>query len=465
MIENWNIVTKEVRVGDTVISFETGKLAKQAGGAVMCRMGETEVLVTATAAKEARVGIDFFPLTCDYVEKSYAAGKIPGSYFRREGRQNEFEVLASRLMDRPIRPLFPDGFRCETQVVATVLSHDKMNESQICALNGASAALHISDIPFDGPTAAVRVARIDGVLVANPSLDRLADADINRLVATSPDGICMVEGGADFADEEAIIDALYFAHDACQAIMKVIGELREAAGRPKRTVVPPVVNAELQARVHQIAKAPLIEALSIKEKLPRYDALDAAKAQVLAQFSDEERATSGKEISGYISGLKKDIVRHWILDEGRRIDGRGTANVRPIHGEIGVLPRAHGSSVFTRGETQALATCTLGTRHDNQRIETLVGDVTKDFLLHYNFPPFSVGETARDRPRRSGPPRPGAGAAGSGQLPLHHPHRERDPGVQRLLVHGHGVLGLDGPDGCRSADRQPRGGHRHGPHQ
>ncbi len=389
----FNVVTKSVDVDGTEISFETGRLAKQAGGAVLTRMGDTVVLVTATAAKSAREGIDFFPLTCDYVEKAYAAGKVPGNYFRREGRQNQFEVLASRLMDRPIRPLFTDGFKCETQVIATVLSHDKINESHLCAMNGASAALHISDIPFEGPTACVRVTRVNGELRCNPPLQLHAEADIDLLVACSPDGICMVEGGADFVSEEDMIAALFYAHDKCQPIMKCIEELREAVGKPKREVAAITVDEDLKKKVRKIAKAPLAKALAIDEKLARYAALDVAKDEILAKFDDEEYADRRGEIKGFISGMKKDIVRANVLDEGRRIGGRGPEDVRAIVCETDVLPRTHGSSVFTRGETQALALVTLGTTKDAQRIETLTGDVELDFMLHYNFPPYSVGET------------------------------------------------------------------------
>ncbi len=390
---NFNVVTKSVELDGTTLTFETGKLAKQAGGAVMTSIGDTVVLVTATSAKSAREGIDFFPLTCDYVEKSYAAGKIPGNYFRREGRQNQFEVLASRLMDRPIRPLFPDGFRCETQVVATVLSHDKVHESHICAMNGASAALSISDIPFNGPTACVRVVRVDGQLRANPELAVAEEADIDLLVACSPDGICMVEGGADFVAEEDMIEALFYAHEKCQTIMKTIEELRAACGKTKRDVVAPTVDEDLKKKVRKLAKAPLTKALQINEKLDRYAALDVAKADILSKFSEEELATRAKEIKGYIGGMKKDIVRAWVLDEGKRIGGRNPTQVRSIVCETGLIPRTHGSAVFTRGETQAIALLTLGTSKDGQRIETLTGDVNLDFMLHYNFPPYSVGET------------------------------------------------------------------------
>ncbi|MFT7625726.1 MAG: polyribonucleotide nucleotidyltransferase, partial [Myxococcota bacterium] len=388
----FNVVTKSVDVDGTTLSFETGKLAKQAGGAVMTRLGDTVVLVTATSAQTAREGIDFFPLTCDYVEKSYAAGKIPGNYFRREGRQNQFETLGSRLMDRPIRPLFPNGFRCETQVIATVLSHDKVHESHICAMNGASAALSISDIPFNGPTACVRVIRVNGELRANPTLDMMDDADIDLLVACGPEGIVMVEGGADFVPEADMIEALFYAHEKCQPIMACIEELRAEVGKEKRVVVEAKIDKALRTKVRRMAKGPLTKALAINEKLERYAQLDVAKGDILAKFDADVLAASKGAIKGFIGEMKKDIVRANILDEGRRIGGRGPADVRGIVCDTDLLPRTHGSAVFTRGETQALALLTLGTRKDAQRIETLTGDVSLDFMLHYNFPPFSVGE-------------------------------------------------------------------------
>jgi polyribonucleotide nucleotidyltransferase len=393
MAHSFNIVTKEVQVGDATIQFETGRMAKQAGGSVLITMGETVLLVVATSAKDARPGQSFFPLTCDYVEKSYAAGNIPGNYFRREGRQNEFEVLASRLMDRPIRPLFPKGFMCETQVIATVLSHDQKHDSQVLALIGSSAALSLSDIPFHGPTAAVRVIRHNGELVANPTLDLIPEGDLDILVAVSPDGICMVEGGAGFVGEDVILDALMLAQTTCEPIIQTIKELAEAAGKPKREVEPPTVDEGLKARVNELAAEELGVALTVPEKLPRYAALDVAKANLKAQFSAEELEEKGGEISEHFSGLKASIVRGRILNDGVRIDKRGIKDIRAISTETTVLPRTHGSALFTRGETQALATVTLGTGRDPQRIETLMGEVNKSFMLHYNFPPFSVGET------------------------------------------------------------------------
>ena len=397
------------QVGDKQIHFETGRMAKQAHGAVLVTVGETVVLVTATAAKSPKEGIDFFPLTCDYVEKGYAAGRIPGNYFRREGRQSEFEVLNSRIMDRPIRPLFPEEFRCETQVLAQVLSHDQNNESSVAAMNGASAALHISDLPFMGPSAAVRVARINGVLVANPDLSQLDDADINLLVAVSPDGINMVEGGANFVPEADILDALYFAHASCQPIIAAIEELRALAGKPKREVKPIQVDEALKAKVHALATRPIAEAYTIREKAARYLALDAAKDKVYAGFTSEELSKGKKDIGKFIEDLKYDLVREAILETSSRIDGRGLTDIRPILCEVSVLPRTHGSALFTRGETQALAIVTLGTMKDGQRIETLTGEVNKDFMLHYNFPSFSVGEV---KPMRG----PGRREIGHGAL-------------------------------------------------
>jgi polyribonucleotide nucleotidyltransferase len=393
MAHLFNIVTKEVQVGDATIQFETGRMAKQAGGSVLVTMGETVLLVVATSAKDARPGQSFFPLTCDYVEKAYAAGNIPGNYFRREGRQNEFEVLASRLMDRPIRPLFPKGFMCETQVIATVLSHDQQHDSQVMALIGSSAALSLSDIPFHGPTAAVRVIRHNGELVANPTLDLIPEGDLDILVAVSPDGICMVEGGAGFVGEDVVLDALMLAQTTCEPIIQTIKELAEAAGKPKREVETPTVDEGLKARVNELAAEELGVALTVPEKLARYAAIDVAKANLKAQFTAEELEEKGGEISEHFSGLKASIVRGRILNDGVRIDKRGITDIRAISTETTVLPRTHGSALFTRGETQALATVTLGTGRDPQRIETLMGEINKSFMLHYNFPPFSVGET------------------------------------------------------------------------
>jgi len=373
------------------LTIETGRLAKQAGGSALVQFGETVVLVTATASKAPREGIDFFPLTCDYQEKTFAAGKIPGGFFKREGRPAEREVLTSRLMDRPIRPLFPKGFRCETQVIATVLSHDRENDPDMIALVGASTALTLSDIPFNGPIAAVRVGRVDGAYVINPTVEQIAEADLNIIVAGSRDAIVMVEGGAQIIAEDGILEALFAAHDAMQPLIDVQERLRQAVGKPKREVVAPAVDEAFVASVREFAEPRLREALATSGKHERYAALDAVRDAAVEKFGGAagERA---KEVSGAVESTKKKVVRAAIVQEGRRIDGRGLTDVRPITCEIDVLPRTHGSAVFTRGETQALVVTTLGTSADEQKIDALIGEHYKKFMLHYNFPPYSTGE-------------------------------------------------------------------------
>ena len=373
------------------LTIETGRMAKQAGGAALVRFGDTVVLVTATALGSAREGIDFFPLTCDYQEKTFAAGKIPGGFFKREGRPAEKEILTSRLIDRPVRPLFPAGFNCETQVIATVLSHDKENDPDVLSIVGASTALELSDIPWNGPIAAVRLGRIGGRFVVNPVNSQLGESDLNLIVAGSRDAIVMVEGGAQMMPEATLLEALFTAHEALQPLLDLQEGLRRAVGKPKRTVTPPVHDAALDARVRELALPKLRAALATPGKHERYAALDAAKAEVVTALTGDlpERA---KEIGGLYSRLKKQVVREAIIHERRRLDGRGLADVRPITCEVEVLPRTHGSALFTRGETQALVVATLGTSSDEQKIDALIGETYKKFMLHYNFPPFSTGE-------------------------------------------------------------------------
>ncbi len=373
------------------LSIESGRVAKQAGGSALVRYGDTVVLVTAVAAREARESIDFFPLTVDYQEKTFAAGKIPGGFFKREGRPSEKEVLTSRLCDRPLRPLFPEGFRCETQVIATVLSYDKENDPDVLAMIGASAALEISDIPFNGPIAGVRVGRIDGTLVLNPTASQVAQCDLQMIIAGSRDAIVMVEGGARMLSEDVVLDALYFGHRELQPILDMQAELRRALGKPKRTVVPPAVDQVLAARVRELASEKIAEALAVSGKHERNDAVHQARADVLAKLSGEF-AEREREIKHLFEHVHEGIVRAMIVAERRRIDGRGLADIRAISCEVQVLPRTHGSALFTRGETQALVVATLGTSSDEQRIDALIGDTYKKFMLHYNFPPFSVGE-------------------------------------------------------------------------
>jgi polyribonucleotide nucleotidyltransferase len=373
------------------LSIETGRLARQANGSALVRYGDTCVLVTAVAAKEPRENVDFFPLTVDYQEKTFAAGKIPGGFFKREGRPSEKEVLTSRLCDRPLRPLFPDGFRCETQVIATVLSYDKENDGDVLAMIGASAALEMSDIPFNGPIAGARVGRIDGHFVLNPTASQLPQCDLQMIVAGSRDALVMVEGGAQMVSEDVVLDALYFAHREIQPILDMQAELRAAVGKPKRTVTPPPVDQALASRVHELAGTKIHEALATAGKHERAakvrEVRDEAIAALAQEFPERDR-----EIKTRFEHVHEEVVRAMIVNERRRIDGRGLADIRPISCEVQVLPRTHGSALFTRGETQALVVATLGTSSDEQRIDSLIGDTYKKFMLHYNFPPFSVGE-------------------------------------------------------------------------
>jgi polyribonucleotide nucleotidyltransferase len=405
-------VRETVVVGGRPLTFETGRLAKLAHGAMLVTFGESVVLVTAVSTDE-RPGIDFFPLTCEYVEKTYAAGKIPGGFFKREGRLRDVEVLASRLMDRPLRPLFPDGFKKDTQVIATVLSSDKENPTDVLAMCGASAALHVSDIPWDGPIAAVRVARVEGEFIAFPSFDQSAKADIELVVAASKSAIVMVEGGADEASEADLIDALMFAHRAAQPIIELIERMRAAVGKPKREFTIPKLDESIARRVAELCDGQLKTACVIREKKARYDMYAKIKEQLVAKLTEElgaERFVSvEKLVKGEFEERKAVVVRTMVLDEGKRIDGRDTRTIRPISCEVGLLPRVHGSALFQRGETQAIVTTTLGTSSDEQKIDALTGESWKRFMLHYNFPPFSTGET---KPMRG----PGRREVGHGAL-------------------------------------------------
>lgn len=375
-------------------SFEAGRMAKQAGGAVVVKCSDSMVLVTACAGEE-RQG-DFLPLTVDYVEKTYAAGKIPGSFFKREGKLSERETLISRLMDRPCRPLFPEGFRREIQVIATVLSAEESADTDVLAVCGASAALTLSELPFEGPIAAVRVGRIDGHLVINPSNSELAHSDLNFVVAGSRDAIVMVEGGANEAAEEDVLEALIFAHREMQVLIDMQLELHKKCGKEKMEVVAAEENADLVKRAQAYIKPRLDKALRIKEKIARRQALAEIGAGLEAEFIKEDDPQAEK-IEGMLlkvfEDAQYDTVRRMVFDQGVRIDGRDCRTVRPITIDLGVLPRTHGSALFTRGETQALVVATLGTSEEAQRLDSLIGEEDKRFMLHYNFPPFSVGET------------------------------------------------------------------------
>jgi polyribonucleotide nucleotidyltransferase len=397
-----NPVQQRVLCGEKEILLETGKVAKQADGAVWVRLGDSIVLVTVVSAKERREGIDFFPLTVDYQEKLFAAGRVPGNYFRREGRPTEKETLTSRIVDRSCRPLFPEGYGNETQIIATVVSFDQENDADVLALTGASAALQVSDVPFHGPIAGVRVGRVDGRLVANPTLAQRAVADLDIVMAASQDAIVMVEGGAAEVAESAMVDALLFGQAAVRDLLAAQLRLAEAAGAgPKRAFDPPPSDAALRARVKALTWEKVREAYDRHEKHDRYGRLSEIRKELLEALrgeagGDAQRlaalAAREKEIKGYYEDVKYDYMRKMVAEEGRRIGGRGHAEVRAISCEVGLLPRVHGSALFTRGETQALVAATLGTAEDEQRVEQLTGMAFKRFILHYNFPPFSVGE-------------------------------------------------------------------------
>ncbi len=390
-----------VRVGDRDLIIETGKLAKQADGSVTVRYGDTVVLITAVSG-DRREGIDFFPLTVDYQEKMFASGRIPGGYFRREGRPSERETLVSRIIDRSCRPLFPEGYGNDTQIIASVLSMDLENEGDVLALTGASAALFLSDIPFFGPIAGIRVGRKDGQFIANPTLTERASCDLDVVMAASRDAIVMVEGGAKEIAEKVMVEALLFGQKAALPLIEAQEQLRAAFGaKPKRSFEAPKQDPELKAAVKAAGWEKVKAAYGIADKLARYDALDEVKKATLAALPatlGDAFAGREKEAKGYFEDLKYDYMRGMVTAEKKRIANRRHDEIRQITCEVGVLPRTHGSSVFTRGETQALVVVTLGTSDDEQRIESLTGQSFKRFMLHYNFPPFSVGEA---KPLRS----------------------------------------------------------------
>ncbi len=385
------IIRESVNIGGREISIETGKIAKQANGAVLISLGETVVLVTAVTAPNAR-DVDFFPLTCDFLEKTYAGGKIPGGFFKREAKQRDDEIVTCRIMDRPIRPMFKDGFRNETQVIATLLSADPMNKPDMLALTGASAALHISEIPFEGPLAGIRIGRIDGQLIAYPTTDEIEKSDMDIIMAATRDAVVMVEGGGAEISEADLIEALEFGHKSIVPLLDLQDAIRESVGKPKMEVVPPKRNEEIYTKVAEMFRDKVDEATRIPTKMERYARtreLGVEVKEAMAElFPDEE-----KEIGAALSELKKKVVRGRIIETGNRIDGRSTTDVRAITCEVGWLPRVHGTGLFTRGETQSISTTTLGVTRDEQRQDGLYNtEEWKKFMLHYNFPPFSVGE-------------------------------------------------------------------------
>ena len=388
----FDIHRKEIEWGGRTLVLETGKMARQANGAVLVTYGGTTVLCTAVAESSARAGLDFFPLTVNYQEKTFAAGKIPGGFFKREGRPSEKETLTSRLIDRPIRPLFHKSFRNETQIICTVLSHDLENDPDIVSLIGSSAALTISGLPFMGPIGAARVGYIDGEYVLNPQLDELPNSSLDLIVAGTSEHVLMVESEAHELSEEVMLGAVMFGLEKWGPVIDAIVELAESAAKEPWALPEKVDDSELRSRVADLAEADLRAAYGEQVKQARVEKVDAVKARVIESLEPADGEV--QDVAGCLKKLEKDIVRKAILDTGSRIDGRTTTDIRPISCEVGILPRAHGSALFTRGETQALVATTLGTGQDEQIMDALEGEYREAFMLHYNFPPYSVGETS-----------------------------------------------------------------------
>lgn len=389
------IISKDIDLGGKILRIETGKLARQAGGSTVVSYGETIVLCTAVAKEETTEGTDFFPLQVEYREKTAAAGKIPGGFFKREGKPSEKEVLTSRLIDRPIRPLFPEGFKCETQLICSVYSSDQENDADVLAAIGASAALLISDIPFDGPIGEVRVGRVNGVFLINPTQTQLNDSDMNLIVAGTDDSIVMVEGDSLEVAEQDLLNAIKFAHESIRELCRIQIELQKEAGKPKREVIPQAENTELIKdikdfcldRIRELHRTILTKDERHNKNKELFDSLNVSLAE---KYPEQELL-----IGEIYHDLQYEDMRKMILEEGRRLDGRSSKDIRPITCEVGVLPRNHGSALFTRGETQSLTSLTLGTKMDEQIIDGLLPESSKTFMLHYNFPPFSVGEVGR----------------------------------------------------------------------
>jgi len=397
-----------LELGGKTLEIETGRVAKQASGSVTVRYADTMILATACASDEQREGIDFFPLTVDYREKTSAAGKIPGGFFKREGRPTEKEILSSRIIDRPIRPLFPKSFKNETQVLISVLSSDQENDGDVLGLIGASAALTISDIPFEKVIAGVRVGRLGGEFVVNPTLSQLEESDMNIVMAGSADAVTMVEGGCHEISEDELLAALDFGHNEIKRIVDMISSLKEKVGRPKREIVVPEVDEKFDSTVRTKANAVVPEINFIPDKQERKAKFDEL-IEGLVEELEEEFPECKKAVAEIVEEIERSNMREAILNEGKRIDGRGLTDVRDISCEVSVLPRTHGSALFTRGQTQSLATITLGSKADEQRIDDIMGETSKSLMLHYNFPPFSVGEV---RPIRG----PGRREIGHGAL-------------------------------------------------
>lgn len=399
----------ERKIGRENLVIETGKMAKQADGSVCVWYGGTMILVTACCSKELRKGIDFFPLTIEYQEKTYAAGRIPGGYFKREGRPTEKEILTARLIDRPVRPLFPKGFKNEVQVFAIVLSSDGENDSDVPAIIGASTALTISDIPFSGPVGAVRVGLVNDQLVANPTFEELETSTLNLVAVGLKDKIIMLEAGASEISEEKMLEAISFAQEYINEAIAIQEELRKKCGKEKRQVEIKVVSEDLYKKVRVLSIKEFEKINSAPVKKQREEALDILSKEIIAKLKAEDEALEDADIKNALSQVEKEEIRKFILEKKKRLDSRGYEDIREISCEVGLLPRTHGSGLFTRGETQSLSTTTLGTGRDEQRLDTLEGEKFKSFMLHYNFPPFSVGEV---RPARG----PGRREIGHGAL-------------------------------------------------
>jgi polyribonucleotide nucleotidyltransferase len=379
-------------IGGKTLIVEAGKLAKQASGAVSVQLGETVVLVTAVSTEATRPGIDFFPLTVNYQEMTYASGRIPGGFIKREGRPSGRETLVSRFIDRTIRPLFPKGFKNETQIIATVLSADQENDPDVLGITGASAALAVSDIPFLGPTGGVRVGRVDGSLMCNPTTEELERSDIDLVVAGNREGITMVEGGGNVVSEEEILEALLFGYESLIPALDLQDELARSCGRPKREFTP-AEDVEWMDRASSFAESRLQEAYRIGPKLERQSRLSEISEEAVAELAGEDEEAQGKVLDA-MKTVERSLVRKMMFRDNLRIDGRTFSEIRPISCEVGLLPRTHGSGLFTRGETQVLAVVTFGTAADEQKIESITGETYKSFILHYNFPPFCVGEVS-----------------------------------------------------------------------
>ena len=400
----------ELDVAGRTLRLETGRVAKQADGSIWASYGDTVVLATAVASQNAKPGVDFLPLTVDYQEKAYAAGKIPGGYFKREGRPSEKEVLTSRLIDRPLRPLFPEGYYFETQVIAAVLSSDRTGSSDVIGITAASAALAVSNIPFLGPIAGIKIGRVNGRFVVNPDLEMLKSSELDLVVAGTADAVMMVEAGANELPEATMLEAIELAHAEIKKIVAKINELRVLSGnKAKRAVATEEIAPELAKQVKAHVAQGIRDAIMIPNKTARQERLDVILKDAIDKLKQPEDPNRERHVKIVFHGLEYTEVRNMILEKGSRADGRGPADIRPITSEVGVLPRTHGSALFTRGETQSLAVVTLGTTDDEQRIDALEGEYTRTFMLHYNFPPFSVGEA---RPLRS----PGRREVGHGAL-------------------------------------------------